>query len=308
MAFKIRLKRGIKSNLPTLSDGEPAFTTDEKELYIGSSSGNVKLTRNSEVSNLTSKSHTHSNKSIIDTITSTLISNWNSAFSHISDTTKHITSSERTLWNTVSSKANSSHTHDDRYYTESEANSKFVTKSELGTAGYGDMMKSVYDTNGNGIVDKAASVEWSGITNKPSSFNPASHTHNSIEYIDLSSKTISLNTITLSSGSPKLVYYYCPTDSVGSNITGRPNDSNKNAFNLKVELIRWASTTDYISKQTYIRGMRLAVAGALPVDGGLVPGNRVGSSGSSAEGFAMREFTVRRAGWVATRVIDPNEL
>ena len=26
------------------------------------------------------------------------------------------------------------------------------------------------------------------------------------------------------------------------------------------------------------------------------------------EGFAMREFTVRRAGWVATRVIDPNEL
>lgn len=35
---------------------------------------------------------------------------------------------------------------------------KFVTKSELGSAGYGDMLKSVYDTNGNGIVDNAEKV------------------------------------------------------------------------------------------------------------------------------------------------------
>lgn len=52
------------------------------------------------------KKHTHDNKSIIDTITSALISNWNSAFTHISDTIKHITSAERTLWNTVSDKLN----------------------------------------------------------------------------------------------------------------------------------------------------------------------------------------------------------
>ena len=76
MAFKIKLKRGTKANLPTLSDGEPAFTTDEKELYIGSSSsGNVKLTRNSEVDQLKSSSHTHSNKSVIDTITSAFEAN-----------------------------------------------------------------------------------------------------------------------------------------------------------------------------------------------------------------------------------------
>ena len=71
---------------------------------------------------------------------------------------------------------------------------------------------------------------------------------------DLSSKTISLNDLNLSSGSPKFKVYYCPTDGGGSNITGRPNDSSKQAFNLIVESLRWASTTDYITKQTYTQG------------------------------------------------------
>lgn len=52
-----------------------------------------------------SKKHTHSNKSVLDSITSALITAWNGAVTHISDTVKHITSDERTLWNTVSSKA-----------------------------------------------------------------------------------------------------------------------------------------------------------------------------------------------------------
>lgn len=194
--------------------------------------------------------HTHSNKSVIDGITSTLIGYWNSAYNHISDMVRHITSSERTQWNTVSDKLDKSggsmigaltiigaasdnrlvtrgiqgsdgngatgelylnqgndnpvfingnkvyhagnkpnksdvglpnvdntsdsnkpisnatqnalngksdngHTHDDRYYTETECNSKFATKSEISSAGYGDMLKSVYDSNNNGIVDKA---------------------------------------------------------------------------------------------------------------------------------------------------------
>ncbi len=36
---------------------------------------------------------------------------WNSVTTHISDAVKHITSAERTLWNTVSNKAEKSHTH-----------------------------------------------------------------------------------------------------------------------------------------------------------------------------------------------------
>ena len=50
------------------------------------------------------KKHTHSNKSIIDTITSALTTNWNAAYTHISDSIKHITANERTLWNSVSNK------------------------------------------------------------------------------------------------------------------------------------------------------------------------------------------------------------
>lgn len=41
MANKIQLRRGLKSKLPTLSSGEPGYTTDTRELYIGTGSGNV---------------------------------------------------------------------------------------------------------------------------------------------------------------------------------------------------------------------------------------------------------------------------
>ena len=73
--------------------------------------------------------------------------------------------------------APASHTHDDRYYTESEANAKFVSKEDLGAAGYGDMTKAVYDKNGNGAVDKAETVPWTGVTGKPSTYPPSSHNH-----------------------------------------------------------------------------------------------------------------------------------
>ena len=48
--------------------------------------------------------HVHNNKSVIDAITSIIVDSWNSAVTHISDAVKHITSAERTLWNTVSNK------------------------------------------------------------------------------------------------------------------------------------------------------------------------------------------------------------
>lgn len=52
------------------------------------------------------KKHTHSNKSVLDGITSALITAWNSAAKHITDTVKHITPSERTNWNAAYDKAN----------------------------------------------------------------------------------------------------------------------------------------------------------------------------------------------------------
>ena len=46
MANKIQLKRGIKSRLSTLSAGEPAFTTDTRELFVGTGSGTVNMSGN----------------------------------------------------------------------------------------------------------------------------------------------------------------------------------------------------------------------------------------------------------------------
>jgi hypothetical protein len=43
MATTIKLRRGIKANLPTLNPAEPAFTTDTFELFIGSSAGNKQI-------------------------------------------------------------------------------------------------------------------------------------------------------------------------------------------------------------------------------------------------------------------------
>nr|DAF51920.1 MAG TPA: minor tail protein [Siphoviridae sp. ctOb14] len=118
------------------------------------------------------KKHTHVNKSILDTITQVLIDSWNSAVEHISDGIRHITSAERSKWN---GKAEISDIPTKVGQLENDKN--YVTQSELGGAGYGDMMKSTYDTNNNGIVDKADSVPWSGIVDKPTTFTPSSHIH-----------------------------------------------------------------------------------------------------------------------------------
>jgi hypothetical protein len=56
----------------------------------------------------------------------------------------------------------------------------FVTQSQLGTAGYGDMTKAVYDPEGDGKVVSAINadvVPWTGVSDKPLTFPPSAHTH-----------------------------------------------------------------------------------------------------------------------------------
>lgn len=43
MANKIQIRRGLKSKLPTLSSGELAYTTDTRETFVGTGSGNVNM-------------------------------------------------------------------------------------------------------------------------------------------------------------------------------------------------------------------------------------------------------------------------
>jgi hypothetical protein len=44
MAVTLKFNRGLAAGLPSLAVGEPAFTTDTHELYIGSGSGNINIT------------------------------------------------------------------------------------------------------------------------------------------------------------------------------------------------------------------------------------------------------------------------
>ena len=100
---------------------------------------------------------------------------WNSAVEHIGDGIRHITSAERTKWNAKAEKADIP-----TKVGQLENDKNYVTQSELDNAGYGDMMKSTYDKNDDGIVDKAESVPWNGVTGKPSTFPPSSHNHDEL--------------------------------------------------------------------------------------------------------------------------------
>ena len=51
----IKFKRGVKSKLNNLSYGEPAYISDENELYIGTENGVEKITSNKEVKELSSQ-------------------------------------------------------------------------------------------------------------------------------------------------------------------------------------------------------------------------------------------------------------
>ena len=43
MSNKIQIKRGLRTNLPTLDNGEPGFCTDTKEVFIGDGSNNYQI-------------------------------------------------------------------------------------------------------------------------------------------------------------------------------------------------------------------------------------------------------------------------
>lgn len=120
-----------RNNLSDLIMGEKCYITTDSDSYIWDGIKWVVLAKadwenvNLEWTNINGKpdsnvididdavaqKHSHNNKSIIDTITQTLIDRWNSAWNHITDSIKHITSAERTKWNKVDNKADKTELH-----------------------------------------------------------------------------------------------------------------------------------------------------------------------------------------------------
>ena len=103
----------------------------------------------------------------------------------------------------LNGKADSSHTHSQSQITGlTTALSEKASASELAgvasrvsdlEANAGDMKKSIYDTDNDGVVeradvaDSANSVAWNNVSGKPSTFTPSSHTHTSSAITDLNS-------------------------------------------------------------------------------------------------------------------------
>lgn len=72
-----------------------------------------------------------------------------------------------------------------------------------GGSGSGDMTKAVYDTNNDGKVNTAhvaESVQWAGVQNKPTEYQPATHTH-TIADVSMLATSLAGKQATLVSGS-----------------------------------------------------------------------------------------------------------
>lgn len=67
--------------------------------------------------------------------------------------------------------------------------------------------------------------------------------------IDITGQTININDYNLSSGTPNAKFYIERTDGGANNITNIPVAGKP--FLLDVELIRWSTTADYITRQTF---------------------------------------------------------
>ncbi|WP_077856622.1 hypothetical protein, partial [Clostridium beijerinckii] len=129
----------------------------------GLSTNDYTDTEKANLADTNNKKHEHGNKSVIDGITATLIGYWNAAYTHISDTIKHITSDERTLWNTVSNKVDkitgkslSTNDFDNNYKGKIDGISSNANKVEVST------------TNGNIKIDGAEKTVYT----HPSGTNP----------------------------------------------------------------------------------------------------------------------------------------
>lgn len=193
-------------------------------------------------------------------------------------------------WRKVLDEGNYASVLDARYYTQSEINTKLTNGSvtKVGTASVGSTVKPIYlnggvptalsanagnsthpvylnagaitqcgstlDVSISGTAAKATALATARTINDVS-FNGTANIRLTSMYTEsLSGKTLSLDSLTLESGTPHVKWYLCATDGGGSGITDRPDDNAKNAFTLQCEIIRWASSADYITKQVYTQG------------------------------------------------------
>ncbi|WP_294144867.1 hypothetical protein [uncultured Clostridium sp.] len=182
----------------------------------------------------TSKNHTHANKTVLDKVTQALFDNWNTAFTHSGNKSNPhgVTASQ------VGAAA-SSHAHSKNQITDFPSSMPASDVSAWAKAA------------------SKPSYGWTEISGKPGAFTPAAHSHTSLEASNITGQTVDVNSYNLSSGSPQIKFYSEKTSGGAANITNIPVAGQP--FLLKAESLRWASETDYVSKQTFFSASAKAV-------------------------------------------------
>lgn len=141
------------------------------------------------------KKHSHDNKSVLDKITQTMLDYLSSAYAHISDAVKHITPAERTLLNTVANKVDKipgkQLSTNDYTTAEKDKLDKIAAGAEINVQADWYVTDTAADSY---IKNKPTAMPssdvpawakvptkpvygWAEITDKPSTFNPVSHSH-----------------------------------------------------------------------------------------------------------------------------------
>lgn len=220
----------------------------------------------------TSQNHTHANKSILDSISQPVVDKWNTVSDKVDkETGKGLSSNDFTTallgkLNGIAAEANK-YVHPtisgNKHIPSGGAGGQILKWSADGTAAWGDYNNSdtkVTQTNTTGSADyrmvlssNANDTTETNTTRKSVNFtgNPATGEFFAKGYrrINITGQTMDVNTLNLSSGAPCIMLYIEKTSGGAANITNIPVTGQP--FLLDVELIRWASSTDYITMQTF---------------------------------------------------------
>lgn len=201
---------------PTLSSLGAVSSTDFNA-HIGNTTLHITSTERTNWNDANSKKHTHSNKSVLDGITSAkvtnwdgVVTNWNKAFyfdsnGNLKVKVNVIGEKEISAYGAGASDGSGS-------ITIVDALTSTATDAAL-SANQGRILRELIDSKGEGGVTNWADLEgkpswigankpsytWAEISGKPSTFAPSSHTHNYASTVKVGSTSynISGNTISL---------------------------------------------------------------------------------------------------------------
>ena len=157
------------------------------------------------VADVNAKKHSHNNKSVLDKLTQSLLDAWNAAYTHISDTVKHITAAERTNWDDAYSKQ---HTHSNKGIIDKLTQAMLDKLSGIAAGAEVNVQPdwNTTDTASDAYIknkpsampasdvkawakaDKKPGYEWSEITGKPSAYTPSAHNHTKSQISDMPTK------------------------------------------------------------------------------------------------------------------------